>query len=401
MKPLKVCIFTETYAPVIGGGETQAQLLAEGLISQEHSAIILTRRSDPAFKRFEMVGTVPVYRIPPSGGGQLKKWGLVLSSILPLIRLQKQYDLLFVSGFRIIGISAVLIGKLFGKKIILKADSQGEMSGDFFINGLEKFRLSRNFLPFSIFLKLRNFILKKADGFSAISEDIITELISGGVPPNKIHKIPNSVDTHRFLPVDQEQKTMLRKQLGLPETHTIAVYTGRLVSYKGLPLLLEVWKDIQNQHKNVLLLMVGTGGLDIHNCEADLREYVKSNRLEQTVHFTGSVRNVPDYLQASDIYAFPTQNDAFPSSLIEAMTCGLGVISTPVGAIKNIIKDQENGMMVPSGDGSALFKALDTLIRSKALGVRMGQAAWKTVQNHYSAEVVTNNYLTLFQETLR
>jgi glycosyltransferase involved in cell wall biosynthesis len=396
-----VCIFTETYAPVIGGGETQAQLLAEGLISQEHSAIILTRRSDPTFKRCEMIGAVPVYRIPPSGGGQLKKWGLVLSSILPLIRLRKQYDLLFVSGFRIIGISAVLIGKLFGKKIILKADSQGEMSGDFFINGLEKFGFSRNFLPFRLFLKLRNFILKKADAFSAISEDIVTELISSGVSPDKIHKIPNSVDTHRFLPVDQEQKTMLRKQLGLPETHTIAVYTGRLVSYKGLPLLLEVWKDIQNQHKNVLLLLVGTGGLDIHNCEADLHKYVKSNDLEQSVYFTGSVNNVPDYLQASDIYAFPTQNDAFPSSLIEAMTCGLGVISTPVGAIKNIIKDQENGMMVPSGDGPALFKALDTLIRSKALGVRMGQAAWKTVQNHYSAEVVTNNYLTLFQETLR
>jgi glycosyltransferase involved in cell wall biosynthesis len=401
MKPLKVCIFTETYAPVIGGGETQAQLLAEGLISQDHSAILLTRRSDPAFKRFEMIGAVPVYRIPPSGGGQLKKWGLVLSSILPLIRLQKQYDLLFVSGFRIIGISAVLIGKLFGKKIILKADSQGEMSGDFFVNGLEKFRFSRNFLPFRLFLKLRNFILKKADAFSAISEDIVTELISSGVSPDKIHKIPNSVDTHRFLPVGQEQKTMLRKQLGLPETHTIAVYTGRLVSYKGLPLLLEVWKDIQNQHKNVLLLLVGTGGLDIHNCEGDLHEYVKSNDLEQSVNFTGSVNNVPDYLQASDIYAFPTQNDAFPSSLIEAMTCGLGVISTPVGAIKNIIKDQENGMMVPSGDGPALFKALDALIRSKALGVRMGQAAWKTVQNHYSAEVVTNKYLTLFQETLR
>jgi glycosyltransferase involved in cell wall biosynthesis len=401
MKPLKVCIFTETYAPVIGGGETQAQLLAEGLISQEHSAIILTRRSDPTFKRFEMIGAVPVYRIPPSGGGQLKKWGLVLSSLLPLIRLQKQYDILFVSGFRIIGISAVLIGKLFGKKIILKADSQGEMSGDFFISGLEKFGLSRNFLPFRLFLKLRNSILKKADAFSAISEDIVTELISSGVPSNKIHKIPNSVDTQRFLPVDQEQKAILRKQLGLPENHTIAVYTGRLVSYKGLPLLLEVWKDIQNQHKNVLLLLVGTGGLDIHNCEADLHQYVKSNHLEKSVYFTGSVNNVPDYLQASDIYAFPTQNDAFPSSLIEAMTCGLGVISTPIGAIKNIIKDQENGMMVPSGDGPALFQALDTLIRSKALGVRMGQAAWKTVQNHYSAEVVTNNYLTLFQETLR
>src|SRR5262245_33674196 len=142
MKPLKVCIFTETYFPEIGGGETQARLLAEGLIACGHSVMILTRRSTSSSDRFELVGATPVFRLPPPGSGHLKKWGLIFSSIPWLVRMRRHYDVVLVSGYRVIGISAVLVGKLLGKRSILKADSQGEMSGDFFLPGLRKLRIS-------------------------------------------------------------------------------------------------------------------------------------------------------------------------------------------------------------------------------------------------------------------
>jgi NADP-dependent 3-hydroxy acid dehydrogenase YdfG len=57
---MKICIFTETYYPVMGGGETQAQLLAEGLITNGHSVIVLTRRSDALLKKREQYGKVDV-----------------------------------------------------------------------------------------------------------------------------------------------------------------------------------------------------------------------------------------------------------------------------------------------------------------------------------------------------
>ncbi|MBE0411188.1 MAG: glycosyltransferase, partial [Anaerolineales bacterium] len=250
MQPLKICIFTETYYPVVGGGETQAQLLADGLMANGYAVIIITRRSDSKLKKVERFRSTSIYRLPPSGCGQLKKWGLIFSGFLRLIQLHKQYDLIFVSGFRIIGITAVLAGKLMRKKCILKADSQGEMSGEFFVSGLNEMGLSSKFIPFRIFLKFRNFFLKRADAFSAISEEIAAELISNHIPPDKIYLIPNCVDTHRFSPVSLEQKNRLRKKLSLPETSKIVVYTGRLVSYKGLPLLLKVWKDLQSHHKD-------------------------------------------------------------------------------------------------------------------------------------------------------
>ena len=397
---MKICIFTETYYPVVGGGETQARLLAEGLISNGHSVMVLTRRSDTSLRPHENYGAVSVYRLAPAGSGQMKKWGLLLSSLPALVRLRDQYDLIFVSGFRIIGLTAVLVGKLFRKPVVLKADSQGEMSGEFFESGLNKFGISRSSLPFRLFLGFRNRVLRKADAFSAISTEIASEWFSNNIPRNKIHLIPNGVDTALFTPVNAEQKLLLREKLNLPPAAIIAIYTGRLVSYKGLPLLLKVWKAIRCRHENVMLLLAGTGGFDIHNCEAQLRDYVKSAGLEKVVWFLGAVRNIPEYLQAADLFVFPTENDAFPSSLIEAMACALAVVTTPVGAIKSIVSHRETGLLVQPGNFEQLFEALDVMLSDKALACRLGGAGRQLVEERYSARNTVGKYLSLFESTL-
>ena len=398
---MKICIFTETYYPVVGGGETQACLLAEGLITNGHSVIVLTRRSDAALRQHENYGDVSVYRLAPVGSGQFKKWGLLLSSLPALVRLRDRYDLIFVSGYRIIGLTALLAGKLFRKPVILKADSQGEMSGEFFESGLRKFGASRSSLLFRSFLGFRNIILKKADAFSAISSEIASEWTSSRVPLNKIHLIPNSVDTTRFAPVNAKQKTFLREKLNLPQATTIAIYTGRLVSYKGLPLLLKVWGEIRCRHDNALLLLAGTGGLDIHNCEAQLHDYVTSNGLERNVWFLGPIENIPEYLQAADLFVFPTENDAFPSSIVEAMACALPVVTTPVGAIKTIVTHRETGLLVQPGNYEQLFDALHVMLSDKVMASRLGQAGRQVVEERYSAGSIVGKYISLFENALQ
>jgi glycosyltransferase involved in cell wall biosynthesis len=190
---------------------------------------------------------------------------------------------------------------------------------------------------------------------------------------------------------------LLREKLNLPQSASVAIYTGRLVSYKGLPLLLEVWNEIRRKYGNALLILAGTGGLDIHNCEEELQAYVKSECLEGHVLFTGAVQNVPEYLQASDLFIFPTENDAFPSSIVEAMACGLPVITTPVGAIKSIVSNQKTGLLIQPGNAEQLFRALDVMVSDKTLASRLGVAARKSVRDLYSAETVTKKYLALFQ----
>ncbi len=396
MTARKVCILTETYYPVVGGGESQARALAEGLVAHGFEVLVLTRRSQASFKKVEQFGEATVYRLPPVGGGHLKKWGLLLTSLPALIKLRRQCDLIFVSGFRVLGISAVLVSKLFGKVCILKADSQGEMSGEFFTDGLAKLGLKPSSLPFRMFLFLRNQALRRADAFVAISSEVAAELAAGGVSPRRIRSIPNSVDTSSFRPASRHEKSELRRKLRISQKDKIVIFTGRLVSYKGLSLLLKVWQEILCKHANVRLLMVGSGGLDIHNCEGVLKEYVNKNRLQDSVEFTGSVDNVYDYLRAADIFVFPTENEAFGISLIEGMACGLPAISTPVGGVKDILCNGQNGLVVASGHFQQLYQALDTLLSDSAFSTCLGQAAWQTVQDRYSAEMVTQEYIELF-----
>lgn len=399
--PLRICILTETYYPVVGGGETQAQTLAEGLVASGLDAMVVTRRSDASFRKTEKFGQVTVHRLPPTGHQHLKKWGLLFTSLPALIRLRHKYDLVFVSGFRVVGMAAVLASKMFGKACVLKADSQGEMSGVFFAGGLAKLRLTPSSLPVGVFLAVRNRILRHADSFVAICDDLALELAASGVSSDAIHLVPNSVDTHRFQPVGQRARQRLRCQLALPQENTIITYTGRLVSYKGLPLLLEVWADLRKEWKNITLLLLGSGGLDLHNCEAALKGFVDTHGLQNSVRFAGDVRNVHEYLQASDLFVFPTENDAFPLALVEAMACGLPVISTPVGAIKDIITHMHDGLLVEAGEHQQTRDALDALMREPALAARLGEAARRTVQARYSAESVTQEYVRLFTQVVK
>jgi glycosyltransferase involved in cell wall biosynthesis len=397
MRPLKICIFTETYYPEVGGGETQARALAESLVANGFSVILITRRSNSSFKRIECVGSVVVYRLPPAGKGHLKKWGLLFTSLPALIKLRRQYDLIFVSGYRVIGTIAVLVSNLLGKACILKADSLGEMSGTFFRDGLAKVRLSPSFFPFRLFLFLRNKILKHANLFVAISSEVEKELLSHSVNPGDIQIIPNSVDTKKFHPVSNDEKLKLRIKLGLPRNHIILIYTGRLVSYKGLPLLLDVWQKIRHKYNNVNLLLVGSGSLDIHNCESNLKEFVKQHGLQESVCFAGALENVHYYLQASDIFVFPTLREAFGISLIEAMACGLPVVSTHVGGIKDILQQRYNGLVAKPGNFQEFYDSLDALINDTLLSNSLGKEARQTAENKYSTRIVTQGYIEIFK----
>jgi glycosyltransferase involved in cell wall biosynthesis len=394
-----ICIFTETYFPVVGGGETQARLLAEGLVAENYQVMVLTRRTNTSQKSKEIVGGVEVYRLSPVGHQHWKKWGLLFSAILALIRYRKKYDLILVSGFRVIGLAAVFVRLLTGKLCILKADNNGEMSGDFFTGGLARYGLRKNSVLVSLFLKLRNAVLRRAHAFIAISSDIRDELIQyGNIPPHKIHHIPNCVDTSIFHPVNLSGKLEIRNNLGLPQKDVLVIYTGRLVSYKGLFTLLKCWEQVCKEHVNASLLLVGGGSLDIYNCEDDLRDYVQRNNLQDCVSFIGEVQDVSPYLQAADIFVFPTEKEAFGISLIEAMACGLPVISTHVGGLKDIIVHEWNGLIFQPGDAHELKHAISALLDDSSLIPELRQKALETIKKSYSVEMVLQKYIDLFQD---
>jgi len=110
---------------------------------------------------------------------------------------------------------------------------------------------------------------------------------------------------------------------------------------------------------------------------------------------------VYDYLQASDIFVLPTERGAregLSNSLLEAMACGLPVVSTPLDAMKDVVKDGKNSLMVNQGDVGSLQGALERIMSDPALAAALGQAARNTVLEKFSRQSVIKAYLNLFTE---
>jgi glycosyltransferase involved in cell wall biosynthesis len=394
---LRVCLLLETFHPVVGGGETQGRLLADGLAERGFEVLVVTRRSCPELARRERLGALDVHRAGPVGPGQLRKWALVLTVLPALLRLRRRYDVLLVAGFRILGIPALALGSVLGTPCVLKAESNGEMSGAYFAAGLASRGLGASSPLFRAFLGARNRLFRRAAAFVAISSEIRQELLDAGIEGHKIASLPNGVDTDIFRPAARAEQRELRRELGLPEDDRVFVYTGRLVRYKGLPLLLRAWRELAARRTGIRLLLVGSGGADMHNCEAELKEYVRANDLSEGVVFTGAVDSVHRYLQAADAFVFPTEDEAFGISLIEAMACGLPAVTTSTGGIRDIARDGENALVVEPGCLETLVAAMETLLDDRTLAERLGRAALRTVTERYAREAVVSRYAELLQ----
>ena len=396
----RVCIMTETYYPVTGGGETQARALAEGLQAAGIPVQLVTRRNDPGLAPQEVLGGVQLHRAGPTGSGHLRKWGLLFTALVKLIRLKGHYDIILVCGFRVLGVPALLVNLIFGRPCVLKADSQGEFSGKFFDAGLDRLKLRHDRFPVSAFVRARNVLLRRAERFVAISAVIEEEYLAAGVPAGRVARIPNSVDVSRFRPVAGEEKNRLRHRFGIAIGRPVVIFTGRLVTTKGLLSLLRAWPAVLNRHPGALLLLVGSGGLGIQNCEEMLRREVRENSLEGSVLFTGSRNNVQEYLQASDVFVFPTEREAFGISIIEAMACGLPVVTTGVDGIRDIVRPGMDALVVNPGDDDALAAAIARALDGGAEIRTLAETARQRALQRYSSERIVSAYRDLLAEVL-
>ncbi|MGH7544431.1 MAG: glycosyltransferase family 4 protein [Gemmatimonadota bacterium] len=397
----RVCLLLETYHPEIGGGESQGRLLAEGLAGKGIHVTVLTRRSRRGLPRRETLGGVVVRRVGPTGRGRLRKWGLLLTVPPALIAARGSWDVLLVAGFRILGLPAVLATRVRGKRCLLKAESNGEMSGAFYGPGLAQWGLSPSSPLVRLLLKGRNAFLGRADAFVSPSSEIARELHDAGIPTDRIVTIPNGVDIARFRPVDGAGKRALRIGLGLPPDAPVAVYSGRLVRYKGLPILLRAWRDLLPDHPAARLLLVGAGGADLHNCEEELRRYVEESGMQENVVFTGFVERVEPWLQAADMFVFPTRDEAFGIALVEAMACGLPPVTTATGGIPDIVTNERDALVVEPGTLVPLREAIRRLLDEPELAARLGREARLTATRRFSREAVVDRYLELIREGLR
>ncbi|MBF0162059.1 MAG: glycosyltransferase family 4 protein [Magnetococcales bacterium] len=199
------------------------------------------------------------------------------------------------------------------------------------------------------------------------------------LPAPRITSVPTGIDLKQFVPGNQ---TQARQQLGLPPERMLVGIVATLRSWKGHSHLLEAMTHLQ--HPQAHLLIVGDGPQ-----RPNLEKQIQTLQLANRVTLAGQQENVVPWLQACDIFALPSYaNEGVPQALMQAMACGVPVLSTPVGSIGEILQDGVTGLLVPPKDPAALAGKLDLLLGNAELRSTLRLNALRFARQHFSLGVM-------------
>jgi glycosyltransferase involved in cell wall biosynthesis len=388
------------YPPIVGGQELFAAHLVRSLAARGHQVSVITRQTDPPAPADERIGSVHVRRIPPAGIFKGKGWRAVVPIVTYLLRLSvmlvkeaRRFDVIIVSGAKIMPLIVVPLCRVLGKRCIVRVESFFELHEAVSAESLRSMHRVAGRSIAAVASAMRRFVIRRSDYVIAISAEIRAQLLERGVAEARIQGIPNAVDTERFHPVTVEDRQRLRAKLGLPPARTILIFSGRLSRAKGLPMLVEAWPELVRRHPDAYLVIVGSGKLSFDDCESSIREIVRVRRLEDSIRFAGESDRVYEYLQAADLFVFPTEYEGFSLALVEALACAMPVVVTAVGAAPDLIRDGQNGFLFPPKDSAAMLAALHAALGRREDWARIGAAArdsaapfdLKAVADRYSA----------------
>ena len=198
--------------------------------------------------------------------------------------------------------------------------------------------------------------LQDASWIFSVSQALKDHVVGLGVSEEKIQVVGNGVDTEKFQPVPKEEA---REALSLDARGPVLISVGALVERKGFHRVIEVLPRLVESYPDLVYLVVGGPGPEGDWSER-LRQQVEDLGLERHVRFIGPVPpaelKVP--LSAADLFVLATSNEGWANVFLEAMACGLPVITTEVGGNREVVCRETLGALVPFGDAEALYRAI-------------------------------------------
>jgi glycosyltransferase involved in cell wall biosynthesis len=198
--------------------------------------------------------------------------------------------------------------------------------------------------------------LARARRVFAVADALKRVAVSLGIPEQRILVVGNGVDTSVFRPVD---RSAARRALGLAPDAPVLVTVGGLVERKGFHRVIEQLPALRERFPGVQYLIVG-GPSPEGDFSPRLREQVAALGLGECVRFLGALApaELAAPLSASDVFVLATRNEGWANVLLEAMACGLPVVTTDVGGNAEVVSSAALGTLVPFGDGDALREAI-------------------------------------------
>lgn len=244
--------------------------------------------------------------------------------------------------------------------------------------------------------------IKKCTRVLAVSNYIRDFLIKKrGLKESQVAVLNIAIDTNFC----KRKKTRVeaKNELGLGN-HNIILFVGRKCPEKGPQILLEALPRIIKSNPKVIAILVGPDYMFRNNSDFYtqlLKKTAKNLGIEKNVHFVSFVSEskLELFYQAADVLVFPsTWQEPFGKVILEAMSYETPVIASTVGGVPEIILNEKNGLLVPSGDPSALAAKTNYLLSNPKVAKMLSDEGKKTVLEKYTFSQVSSRCREIYNE---
>lgn len=230
--------------------------------------------------------------------------------------------------------------------------------------------------------------------YISVSRDLETWLrLVVHVPPRKLHQIYNGVDSVKFHP-----RTGSRPDFAHPDS-VVFGSVGRMVEVKDYPTFTAAFIQLIRQQPEravrARLVIVGDGPAR-ETCLALLQ----GAGLAHLAWLPGERHDIPDIMQALDVFVLPSRNEGISNTILEALASGLPVVATAVGGNLELVEKGVNGMLVPPRDVAALAQAMLDYLDAPARIAEHGANARQWAEQRFSIPAMAEAYATVYDLTL-
>jgi glycosyltransferase involved in cell wall biosynthesis len=372
---MKICMLLSTPFPPTEGIGYHTYYLSKKLIEKGHEVVIITRGSWKKTQRLIFDG-IEVIKVPfiPLYPFYIRLHGIFVNKIFK--SLESQVDVLHIH---------TPLPPLIKTSLPIVTTIHTPMLIDY--------RLTRLNSIYSLFSKIsakivsypqEKKLIQASNIVTTVSDTVAQELQEYNINPDKVIVAGNGVDEEFFCYKQKESN----------DGHKYIMFVGRIDREKGLFDLVECAKHICRNRSDVFFTVAGKG--------RDLKKLIRKAKkagVQNRFVFLGQVEK--DHLvklyQNAAIFVLPSYHEGLPGVLLEAMSCGLPIITTDVRGNRDLISNGKNGIIVPPRNPEKLAEAILTLLNNDRLGATHGEHARKTIEEKYTWDKITNKFLRCYK----
>jgi glycosyltransferase involved in cell wall biosynthesis len=246
-----------------------------------------------------------------------------------------------------------------------------------------------NSLTLRLYGSADRFILKRYTRVVAVSSEVKDRLLQSGVRPEKVSIIQNGIDRRPF----RDAHPSLRHDARFQAATAIVGLVGRLSTEKGVDVFIRSAPMVLAADPGVQFVIVGDGP-DIESLKALITEL----NVAANVTVLGRRDDMPNVYGSLDVMVSASRQEGLPMAILEGMASKRALIATSVGEVPSLILNDVTGMLLPPGDVDLLAQAISALVKDPQRRQRLGEAAERLIEAEFSAERMTMDYLTLYEQ---